>query len=34
VTGVLGERTIDAPSFVGSNGVIHDLVLERLAKAS
>jgi histidinol-phosphatase len=30
VTDVNGERRIDAPSFVGSNGLIHDEVLRRL----
>ena len=30
VTDVHGERRIDAPSFVGSNGLIHDEILRRL----
>ena len=30
VTDVLGERRIDAPSFVGSNGLLHDELLARL----
>ncbi len=30
VTDVQGERRIDAPSFVGSNGWLHDEVLRRL----
>lgn len=30
VTDVHGERRIDAPSFVGSNGRLHDEILERL----
>lgn len=30
VTDVNGERRIDAPSFVGSNGLLHDEVLRRL----
>jgi len=30
VTDVDGERRIDAPSFVGSNGLIHEEVLRRL----
>lgn len=33
VTDVLGERRIDAPSFVGSNGLLHDLILRRLREA-
>jgi histidinol-phosphatase len=31
VTDVHGERRIDAPSFVGSNGLVHDEILRRLA---
>jgi histidinol-phosphatase len=31
VTDVHGERRIDADSFVGSNGVLHDELLRRLA---
>ncbi len=30
VTDVHGERRIDAPSFVGSNGLLHDEILRRL----
>ena len=30
VTDVNGERRIDAPSFVGSNGLLHDEILRRL----
>ena len=30
VTDVFGERRIDAPSFVGSNGLLHDEILRRL----
>jgi histidinol-phosphatase len=30
VTDVDGERRIDAPSFVGSNGLLHELILGRL----
>lgn len=30
VTDVDGNRRIDAPSFVGSNGLLHELVLRRL----
>jgi histidinol-phosphatase len=30
VTDVDGERRIDAPSFVGSNGLLHDEILRRL----
>jgi histidinol-phosphatase len=30
VTDVNGERRIDAPSFVGSNGLVHDEILRRL----
>jgi histidinol-phosphatase len=30
VTDVFGDRRIDAPSFVGSNGLLHDTVLGRL----
>jgi histidinol-phosphatase len=30
VTDVNGERRIDAPSFVGSNGVLHEEILRRL----
>ena len=30
VTDVEGDRRIDAPSFVGSNGLVHDEVLRRL----
>jgi histidinol-phosphatase len=33
VTDVFGERRIDAESFVGSNGLLHDLVLRRLREA-
>ncbi len=33
VTDVLGERRIDAPSFVGSNGLLHELILRRLRDA-
>jgi histidinol-phosphatase len=33
VTDVFGERRIDAPSFVGSNGRLHELVLRRLREA-
>ncbi len=33
VTDVEGQRRIDAPSFVGSNGLVHDEVLERLRTA-
>lgn len=33
VTDVNGERRIDAPSFVGSNGLLHDEVLRRLRGA-
>jgi len=32
VTDVNGERRIDAPSFVGSNGHLHEEVLERLRR--
>ncbi len=31
VTDVNGDRRIDAPSFVGSNGLLHDELLRRLA---
>ncbi len=31
VTDVTGARRIDAPSFVGSNGHLHDELLRRLA---
>lgn len=30
VTDVNGERRIDAPSFVGTNGLVHDEILRRL----
>ena len=30
VTDVTGERRIDAESFVGSNGLLHDEILRRL----
>ncbi len=30
VTDVLGERRMDAPSFVGSNGLLHEELLRRL----
>jgi histidinol-phosphatase len=30
VTDVNGERRIDAPSFVGSNGLLHEELLRRL----
>jgi histidinol-phosphatase len=33
VTDVAGERRIDAPSFVGSNGHLHDAILSRLRLA-
>jgi histidinol-phosphatase len=33
VTDVDGQRRIDAPSFVGSNGLVHDEVLRRLRTA-
>lgn len=33
VTDVFGERRIDAPSFVGSNGLLHDEILRRLRAA-
>ena len=33
VTDVLGERRIDAPSFVATNGLLHDEVLRRLTAA-
>ncbi len=33
VTDVNGERRIDAPSFVGSNGHLHDEILARLRLA-
>lgn len=33
VTDVFGERRIDAPSFVGSNGLLHELILRRLREA-
>jgi histidinol-phosphatase len=33
VTDVDGERRIDAPSFVGSNGLLHDEILRRLRTA-
>jgi histidinol-phosphatase len=32
VTDVFGERRIDAPSFVGSNGLLHAEILERLRR--
>jgi histidinol-phosphatase len=32
VTDVNGERRIDAPSFVGSNGHLHEEILERLRR--
>jgi histidinol-phosphatase len=32
VTDVHGERRIDAPSFVGSNGLVHDEILRRLRR--
>lgn len=31
VTDVFGERRIDAPSFVATNGLLHDEILRRLA---
>lgn len=34
VTDVTGARRIDAPSFVGSNGHLHDELLRRLTSAS
>jgi histidinol-phosphatase len=34
VTDAFGERRIDAPSFVGSNGLLHDEVLRRLRTAA
>ncbi len=34
VTDVNGERRIDAPSFVGSNGHLHDEILRRVRQAS
>jgi histidinol-phosphatase len=30
VTDVAGDRRIDAPSFIGSNGLLHDEILRRL----
>jgi len=30
VTDVFGERRMDAPSFVGSNGLLHEELLRRL----
>ena len=33
VTDVNGDRLIDAPSFVGSNGLLHEEVLRRLRRA-
>ena len=33
VTDVNGERRIDAPSFVGSNGLLHEEILRRLRAA-
>jgi hypothetical protein len=32
VTDIHGARRIDAPSFVGSNGRLHDEILERLRR--
>lgn len=32
VTDVHGERRIDAPSFVGSNGLVHEEILRRLRR--
>jgi histidinol-phosphatase len=34
VSDVDGDRRIDAPSFVGSNGLLHDAVLRRLRSAT
>jgi histidinol-phosphatase len=34
VTDVTGARRIDAPSFVGSNGHLHDELLRRLASVA
>jgi len=34
VTDVHGDRRIDAPSFVGSNGLVHEEILRRLAGAA
>jgi histidinol-phosphatase len=33
VTDVNGERRIDAPSFVGTNGLLHGEILRRLRQA-
>ena len=33
VTDVNGERTVDGPSFVGTNGVLHEEILRRLRRA-
>lgn len=33
VTDAFGERRIDAPSFVGSNGILHEELLRRLQRA-
>ena len=30
VTDVFGERRLDSPSFVGSNGLLHEELLRRL----
>jgi hypothetical protein len=34
VTDVTGTRTIEAPSFVGSNGHLHDELLRRLTSGA